>query len=255
MRRASALENGGGEKGPRKLQPAPVLSALRGLPFLGANLDEGMIVLTPRQREELIQIGVRLRLPARKMIYNENSEADSVFVVMEGAVKAYRDLPSGKRALSAFLFSRDLFGLAENGRYLNSTQAIVPVTLYRLSMSQLTLLLKHDAELQFQFLKKITHELRESQRRAILLARRDAPGRLAMFLALMAARTDRRIREDPDIPLPMTRSDIASFLGVSLETVSRAAAQLERRGMVEFRGRHVARVLDPLRLAKLASAV
>ena len=223
-----------------------------GIPFLKTAADADRIVLTTRQREALTQISTRLRLPARKVIYREDSPAEWVFSVVEGAVKSYRELPSGKRALSAFLFSRDLFGLAEKGRYVNTTQAIVPVTLYRFSLSQLTLLLKQDADLQFQFLAKVTHELVEAQRRAILITRRDASGRLAMFLALMAARTDGGRRE---IPLPMSRSDIADFLGLSLESVSRGAADLERQGVVKFENRHLARILDPRRLAKIVAAV
>ena len=225
-----------------------------GIPFLKTAADADRIVLTTRQREELTQISTRLRLPARKVIYREDSPAEWVFSVVEGAVKSYRELPSGKRALSAFLFARDLFGLADKGRYVNTAQAIVPVTLYRFSLSQLTLLLKQDADLQFQFLAKVTYELVEAQRRAILITRRDASGRLAMFLALMAARTD-GWRRDREIPLPMSRSDIADFLGLSLESVSRAAADLERQGVVKFENRHLARILDPRRLAKIVAAV
>ena len=84
------------------------------IPFLKIPADADRIVLTPRQREELAQIGTRVRLPARKMIYREDSAAQWVFAVVEGAVKSYRELPSGKRALR-FLFSHDLFGLAEKG--------------------------------------------------------------------------------------------------------------------------------------------
>jgi len=57
------------------------------------------------------------------------------------------------------------------------------------------------------------------------------------------------------VPLPMSRSDIANFLGLSLESVSRASAELERRGIVKFESRHVARILNPARLAKLSAAV
>jgi CRP-like cAMP-binding protein len=213
------------------------------------------MVLTARQREQLARIGMRLRLPARMVIYREDSAADWVFAIGEGAVKTYRMLPSGKRIVSAFLFARDLFGLAENGRYLNCAQAITGVTLYRLPVRELTVLLKHDADLQFHFLAKVTHELRESQRRTILVGRRDAAGRLAMFLAWMSEQSGRTPRTEHQIPLPMTRSDIADFLGLSLESVARATAELERRGLVKFETRHLARIVDAARLAKLAAAV
>ena len=82
-----------------------------------------VLLLTSAQREQLAQIGVRIRLPARMVIYHEESPADWVFAISDGCVKCYRDLPSGKRALASFLFSHDLFGLAENGRYVNTVQA------------------------------------------------------------------------------------------------------------------------------------
>ena len=232
--------------------PAPSVGAV---PFLKTAAETDTVVLTTRQREQLMQIGTRLLLPARKVIYREDAAADSVFAVMDGVVKSYRPLRSGKRALCAFLFQRDLFGLAERGRYVNCTQAVTPVTLYRLSMSQLTLLLKHDAELQFQFLAKVTHELRESQRRAVLINRRDAAGRLAMFIELMAARRDRLTRREREVPLPMSRTDIADYLGLSLESVSRAAKELRRRDLVRFETPHLVRILNPTRLAEVAAAV
>ena len=229
--------------------------SLRAVPFLTTAADANMVVLTSRQREQLVQIGTRLRLPARKIVYREGAAADSVFAVMNGVVKSYRELRSGKRALCVFLFERDLFGLSERGRYVNCTQAVTPVTLYRLSMSQLTLLLRRDAELQFHFLAKVTHELRESQRRAVLINRRDAAGRLAMFIELMAARRDGRTSREQEVPLPMSRTDIANYLGLSLESVSRAAKELRRREIVKFETPHLVRIVDPTRLAEVAASV
>ena len=233
---------------------SPLAPHLRAIPFLKTPADSEMVVLTDRQREDLARIGLRLRLPARMTIYREKASADWVFAVAEGVVKAYRELPSGKRVVGAFLFARDLFGLAENGHYTNSAQSITPVTLYRLPIAELTVLLKHDANLQFKFLAKVTHELRESQRRAILIGRRDAAGRLAMFLEQMKGRCDPASVHE-EVALPMTRSDIAGFLGLSLESVSRASAELERRRLVKFDGRHLARILDPPRFAKLVATV
>jgi CRP/FNR family transcriptional regulator len=227
--------------------------SLRATPFL-ERADEA-VLLTPRQREELARIAMRVRLPARMVIYRADSTATCVFAVAEGAVKCYRVLPSGKRVVFAFLFAHDLFGLAENGRYVNWAQAITRVTLYRLPIRDLTVLLKHDADMQFHFLAKLTHELRESQRRAILIRRRDAVGRLAMFLARMGEHPHAGAGSHLEVPLPMTRSDIADYLGFSLGTVSRAVAELERRRLVKFENRHLARIIDPARLAKLVAAV
>jgi CRP/FNR family transcriptional regulator len=225
--------------------------SLRAMPFLHTRSDTDVALLTDRQREELARIGLRVRLPPRMVIYREDSPAECIFVVAEGVVKSYRDLPSGRRSISMFLFARDLFGLAEAGRYVNTAQAVTPVTLYRLPLEELIVLLQRDPDLQCQFLVKVTHELRKAQRRAIAISRRDAAGRLAMFIAFVQRHTS----DDRLVPLPMTRSDIAGFLGLSAESVSRAAANLERRGLVKFEGRSAARILDATGLARLVEAV
>jgi CRP-like cAMP-binding protein len=229
------------------------LAPFRARPFLNVTGEEDAIRLTDRQREELASIGTRLRVRPRTVIYEEGAPADSVFAVTEGVVKAYRDLASGKPLVAAFWFPRDLFGLAEDGRYVNAARAITEVTFYRLPVQELAILLKHDAHLTYSFLAKVTHELRESQRRATLLNRPDAAGRLAMFLTWMADRAD-RTPPGPLIALPMTRSDIAGFLGLTLESVSRTARVLERDGVVKFEGRHFARIVDPAKLAKLIAS-
>ena len=252
-----AIEPVGGRRLLRKALPSDAHQAmsLRAIPFLDMPVQTESIVLTARQREQLVRIGICLRLPARKMIYREDEEADSVFAIMDGVVKSYRELRSGRRTVVAFLFQRDLFGLAEKGRYINCVQAVTPVVLYRLSVDQLTLLLKQDADLQFQFLAKVTHELRESQRRAVLISRRDAAGRLAMFIELMAQRRDRATGREREVSLPMSRTDIAAYLALSVESVSRAATELRRRGLVKFETPHLVRILDVSALAEIAAAV
>jgi CRP/FNR family transcriptional regulator len=207
-------------------------------------------ILSPRQRSQLASIATQLHLPARTVVYREGSSAEAVFVVASGALKAFRDLPSGKQRVMAFLFQGDVFGLAEAGDYVNTVQAITPVRVHRLAMESLIHMLHRDADLMFQFLRKITHELRESQRQTVVVARRDAAGRLAMFLRMLERRTH---AHGNIIETPMSRSDAANYLGLSLEAVSRACRMLERNGIVAFEGRRAVQVLDRGRLNKLAA--
>src|SRR5207342_1754354 len=102
----------------------------------------------------------------------------------------------------------------------------------------LTGTLRHDSDLQFQFLLKVTHELRQTQLQKIVMARRDAEGRLAMFLRSLERRATPPV--DSHIDIPMSRSDMANYLGLSLEAVSRASRRLERNGVVAFTGLHSA---------------
>ena len=226
------------------------MPSLRAVPFLSSDA----LALTDRQREALTRIGTEVRPKARGLLYAGGAPADAIFAVVAGVLKSYRDLPSGKRVVSTFLFAGDLCGLARKGRYVNTVRAITPSTLCRLPVAALTALLKQDSELQFQFLVKVTHELRESQRRAILMNRRDAAGRLATFLALMAEHQEPKAAGGA-IHVPMTRSDIADFLGLSLESVSRATAELKARRLARFETRHRVRILDEAGLARLIGDV
>jgi CRP/FNR family transcriptional regulator len=225
------------------------------VPFLNVGPAAEPTLLTDFQRKTLEHIGERVHARARAVIYDAGDRADAVFVVIEGVLKSYRTLRSGKRAMNTFLFRHDIFGLAERGRYLNSLQAVTPVTLHQLPLAELVSLIKRDPQLQFKFLMKVTQGLREAQRRSILIGRRDAIGRMAMFLMMMRRQHRLAVGHDYDVPLPMSRADIASFLSLSNESVSRAARGLQKRGLVAFESRHLARILDPSALEKLAGAV
>jgi len=159
-------------------------------------------------------------------------------------------MPSGKRRVAGFRYYADIFGLADHGKYVNTTRAVTPVTIYRIPIETLTSLLRQDADLEFQFICKLVHELRQSQRKAIIVARRDAPGRIAMFVDMlrrMPANDGRDVVE-----MPMTRSDIGDFLNLAHESVSRGCKRLTNMGIIEFK-KGTARILDRARFDKLVA--
>jgi CRP-like cAMP-binding protein len=211
-------------------------------------------LLTRRQREHLSEIATRIRVPARMVLYREETPATSLFFNAGGVVKTFRDLPSGKRWVTSFLFENDIFGLAENGLYVRTAQAVTQATLYRVKLDVLTTLLRSDPDLEYQFLCKVTHELREAQRHTIMVGRRDAVGRLAMFIRQIESREYAGAGDRHGvIEMPMSRSDIANYLGLSLESTSRAVRALERDGMVCFPDRHHVRILNRAKFDRLVS--
>jgi CRP/FNR family transcriptional regulator len=228
--------------------------SLRAGPFRASANAETAPVLSPRQRQQLLAIATTVRLSARSVIYREQTPASWIFINAEGVVKSFRELRSGRRCVMSFWYPKDLFGLASNGLYVRTAQAVTAVTLYRIETDVLVETLRRDADLQLKFLCKVTHELRETQRQAIIVGRRDAVGRLAMFIRHLE-RSGQDRRHPGDIELPMSRSDIASYIGLSLESVSRAASRLQRRGIVSFPNRHSARILDRMQFERLATAV
>ena len=180
--------------------------------------------------------------------------ADWIFIVANGVAKAFRELPSGKRRIMAFLFADDVLGLAECGRYVDTVQTVTPVTLYRIRLDLLLEMLRQDSTFQLQFLSKVAHELRQSLRQTIVLSRRDAVGRVAMFLHMLDQH-ERQQDGASQIEIPMSRSDIANFLGLSLGAVIRASRRLEQSGLVAFDGLHAARILNRRRFEDLATGV
>ena len=246
MSKQPAWSNGTDAASPRE-------PALVAVPFLKeASGSDPVELLSGAQREKLVRVATVRELPARTVVYRAGSPADCVFIIGEGVVKSYRDLASGRRRIAAFLFARDLFGLAEAGYYVNTVQAITPVRLYDIKLDALTELFKREPDIELQFLCKIVHVLREVQHHTIIIGRRDAAGRLAMLLRLLQKQS--LAHGHRDIELPMSRSDIANYLGLSPEAVSRASRRLERQGILEFHGRGHVRVIDRQRFAALAAA-
>jgi len=234
----------------KTMASSDVEPALQATPFLPPIRPDAPL-LTDDQRMQLARIATRVRVAPREVIYREETQASSVFIIAEGVVKAFKDLPSGRRWVTAFLFPADVFGLAENGRYVRTAQAVTAALLYRFDVNVLIEALKSDGDLQFKFLCKLTHEVREAQRQTILIGRKDAIGKITMFI--------RQLQREPngprDIDLPMTRSDIASYLGLSLESVSRATRALERRGVLCFPNRHMVRIIDQPQFDRIESTL
>jgi CRP-like cAMP-binding protein len=210
-------------------------------------------LLTEQQRQQLAAIATRLQLAPRTVVYRDGDPADSVFINGGGVVISFKDMPSGKRRVAGFRFYADVFGLAERGAYVNTTRAITTVTLYRIPVETLVATLRQDAELQFRVLCKIVHELRQAQRKLIIVARRDAPGRVAMFFDMLRHIRGQSSPNQDVIDVPMSRSDIADFLNLTLESVSRACRQLSDARTLAFSKRRV-KILDRARFDELVAS-
>ncbi len=246
-RKSSNKRSGGGTAAPTHREPS--LAAIPFLKFAGTGPIE---LLSDAQRQQVSRRAIARDFPARTIVYRAGSPAGSVFIIGEGVVKSYRDLASGRRRIAAFFFARDLFGLAESGHYVNTVQAITPVRAYEIHIDVLTEMFAHNPDIEAQFLCKTVHVLREAQHHNIIIGRRDAVGRVAMLLRLL--RKQDSAGSNRNIPLPMSKSDIANYLGLSLEAVVRATRRLERQGIVEFVGRHQVQILDLRQFEALAAA-
>ena len=226
------------------------LPMIRALSLSGVEAKRPL--LSDLQRRRLAEAATLLELPARSIIYRNGQPADSIFINGGGVVTSFKDMPSGKRRVAGFRFYADLFGLADHGKYVNTTRTVTAAKIYQIPIETLTALLKQDADLEFQFVCKLVHELRQSQRKAIIVARRDAAGRIAMFIDMLRRTVDDGETAGDVIEFPMTRGDIGDFLNLAHESVSRATRKLANMGIVEFK-KGSAHILDRVQFDKLVA--
>jgi CRP-like cAMP-binding protein len=122
---------------------------------------------------------------------------------------------------------------------------------YRLPVPALENLLRRDATLEWHILVKLCHDLREEQRHAIILKQQGALARLALFLQMLDRSREARDGGSGEIYLPMSRTDIADYIGFSLAAVSRSFRTLAARQLISFRDRRHLLIADHAGLASL----
>jgi CRP/FNR family nitrogen fixation transcriptional regulator len=165
-------------------------------------------------------------------IYGEDEPSDYVYQVIRGSVRSYKLLSDGRRQIGAFYLPGDVFGL-ESGPVHRLTAEAVDNTTVRLVKRQS---LERAAEVAINVARSLwtitAGELRHAENHMLLLGRKNAMERVASFLLEM----DRRLAVAGMMALPMSRRDIGDYLGLTLETVSRAFSQLHEEGVLGLPG-------------------
>jgi CRP/FNR family transcriptional regulator, nitrogen fixation regulation protein len=195
--------------------------------FLGANPNTGCRV--PEPSGSLGLIGVPMPFNRDSEIFGEKEPADYVYRVLSGAVRTYRVLDDGRRQIAAFYLPGDLFGLEASDAHAYSAEAIGRSVVIVIKRSSVLGLAKRDPEVARQLWQLTASELRRSQNHIMQLVR-SAPERIAAFLLEMAERS----HDGDTVELPMSRQDIADYLGVTIETVSRTLTHFEQERTIEL---------------------
>lgn len=167
-------------------------------------------------------------------IYGEMEAADYIYQVVDGAARSYKLLSDGRRQIGAFHLVGDIFGL-ENGTFHRFTaEAIVDTTVRLMKRRILEHIAESDAHVALDLLNMTTSSLQHAEDHMLLLGRKTSLERVAAFLLEM----DHRLTAADVMALPMCRRDIADYLGLTLETVSRALSYLHSKGIFWFPGSH-----------------
>lgn len=168
-------------------------------------------------------------------IFRGGDDAKAIYVVSTGTVKSYMLMENGEEQVLNFYMPGDVFGLDAMGsnNHISSTVALEETTICKIPL----------AGLQYRvlgqgFLNMVSDNLLRDHNQMLMLARKDAEGRLASFLIDMSRRIEKYNYQNDnysidEIKLTMTRQDIANYLGLALETVSRVLRRFQDSGMLE----------------------
>src|ERR1700722_7502334 len=166
-------------------------------------------------------------------IFAEEEEADFVYQVISGAVRDVRIMSDGRRQIGAFHLAGDVFGLECGEFHRYGAEAVIDSEIALVRRSALE---QADAAVALRLWAITSHDLQRLQDHMLLLGRKSAVERVATFLVTMASRGP----AGQVVDLPMSRTDIADYLGLTIETVSRTLTQLERDQAISMSGsRHI----------------
>jgi CRP/FNR family transcriptional regulator, nitrogen fixation regulation protein len=182
-------------------------------------------------------------------IFGEAEPAEYLYQVIDGAVRSYKLLSDGRRQIGAFHLAGDIFGLESCEAHRFTAEATVDTTVRLARRVNLASVAERDATVAGDLLRMTANNLQHAEDHMLLLGRKTALERVAAFLLEM----DRRLTAAGVMALPMCRRDIADYLGLTLETVSRALSVLHDKGILGFIGQTQRQIvlLDRPKLAEL----
>ena len=172
-------------------------------------------------------MGAPMPFARNSEIYGENEPAEYLYKVVSGSIRTYKVLNDGRRQIGAFYLPGDMFGLEVGDAHSFSAEAIVNSKVLVIKRSALVNLAARDNEIARKLWTMTAGELGRVQAHILLLIK-TAQERVAGFLLEMAA----RVPVGNEIDLPMSRQDIADYLGLTIETVSRTLTQLENTAAI-----------------------
>ena len=182
-------------------------------------------------------------------LMTEGSSTDYFFDILDGTVALARNGRDGRRQILSFLGARQILGAASTPGYPNLATALTPVTAISYPRSALERALESTPGFASKFRVVLTRILESAHDHVYTIGQRSAVERVASFLLYLRANQARFSPEGPRekseyIELPMTRLDIADFLGLTIETVSRAFSALKKQNIIDFKDSHSCRLLN-----------
>lgn len=202
------------------------------------------------------RLGWSLTLREGQPLFHEGDPATRVFTLTRGALKLYKLLPDGRRQIMGFMFPGDFLGIAVDEEHGFTAEAVADSQLCWFPRNRFGMFAEAHPQLERELYRLAAHELAAAQAQMVLLGRKTATERLASFFLMLLERTEKGGRASARmIDLPMSRIDIADYLGLTKETVSRMLATLKDRRVVRLDALDRIEILDRATLADLAEGL
>jgi CRP/FNR family nitrogen fixation transcriptional regulator len=175
------------------------------------------------------EVGRLVRFERNTEVQADGEPADYFYQVVSGAVRTYKVLDDGRRQISAFHLPGDVIELEASSNHRFSAETLAPSFIRVAKRSAIIALAGRDPALAAEIWRRTANDLQSAQEHMLLLGRKNAEERVASFLLEMANRSS----SEGKVDLPMTRQDIADYLGLTIETVSRSLTQLESSSAID----------------------
>lgn len=192
------------------------------------------------------------KLDPNEMLVEEGEPKLKVFSLTSGLLRLFTLLPDGRRQISGFLYPGDYLGLADDESYSQTAEAVVPSKLCCFSVTEMDGLMVSHPALKDRLYVMTREALRQSRDNQLVLGRLAPVEKLASFLLVLSAHAVRVGQVANPVHLPMNRTDIADYLGLTIETVSRCFTKLRMQGLIQLPDANTVTILSHRSLSAVA---
>ena len=206
----------------------------------------------PRSLDEYLSRGTVRGIEAKEHLFAEGDAKTSIYRVLSGALCLYQVLPDGRRMVIDFAYAGDVVGLESGTSATCNAQATVATRVTCVSSAILERAADNDPRIAMQLFHTMARTIDVMRDHLVSVGQRSASERLVNFLLTLSRRRAGGCGDDDTIELPMTRTDIADFLGLTIETVSRTLSKLKALNCIEIDQGTTIRLMDMVALEAMA---
>lgn len=191
---------------------------------------------------------------AKTPLFHQGDDATHFYKVNSGVVMIFRLLEDSQRQITGFCTAGDFFGLSPDETYHDTAVTVATSSVVAITLADV----RADVSLQSELFNRTCCQLEEAQNMMMTLSKKSAEEKVAAFLVMLAkrqGRIDAANTQEIDILLPMSRLDIADYLGLTIETVSRRLTHLKSKGVIKLPTRHTAHICELGQLETMAGAL